>query len=302
MSNEANVYIATLPRSGSTLLGMMLDAHSQIFHVGESSYWGKINPRDVTCSCGVIGCALLQRAYELMRNHQSVFDIYRYCSYIDRFEEPNKFCHQFSLPNNELFTILSPQDEDRLLYSCCLGHIRVADVFRQITKKGVIVDNTKNIRIAKALVTNYDWKVILLTRDPRGVVNSSKKAGIRKGVPRPVGTKIPVLASFVRQAACLMDYSQVLHVKYEDLCSNPKSTLSLVCRFIGVEFEAKMIDFRQGRGHTLMGNRMRLDPSNNTVRLDESWKRELSLEEVSLISNNPELEKLYRKLGYTLKE
>jgi hypothetical protein len=41
---NTNVYVATLPRSGSTLLGMMINQHHLCFNMGESFFWGKFIP------------------------------------------------------------------------------------------------------------------------------------------------------------------------------------------------------------------------------------------------------------------
>ena len=44
--NEQNVYIASLPRSGSTLLGMILNQADGCAYIGESFYWKKLNPKN----------------------------------------------------------------------------------------------------------------------------------------------------------------------------------------------------------------------------------------------------------------
>ena len=94
-----NVYIATLPRSGSTLLGLMLNNHSQIFHIGESSYWGKLDPAEVLCSCGATGCPILKTVGHETAHLPEVKAIYSACSKIDRLEEPDKVYHSLSLPD-----------------------------------------------------------------------------------------------------------------------------------------------------------------------------------------------------------
>ena len=57
---NSNVFIASLPRSGSTLLGMILNQHNDCFYTGESFYWKKLNPKNEVCTCGVKGCNFLK--------------------------------------------------------------------------------------------------------------------------------------------------------------------------------------------------------------------------------------------------
>lgn len=298
---KTNVYIATLPRSGSTLLGMILNNHPKIFHIGESSYWGKLLPCDVKCSCGLVNCKFLNEIYGLIGHRKEIKSIYEFCCYIDKLEEPNKIYHQLSLPNQDA-KIQTPKNTDHLLYLSHKGLELIADAFRLISTRKIIVDNTKNIRIAQRLVKFKHWKIILLTRHPCGVVNSSKNAGKRKKVYRSIKMKIPVLINFAQRTSSLLNLSNVLYVKYEDLCENPKRELSRICSFLNVYFMPSMIDFKNDKGHILMGNRMRLDDKNNRILFDEKWKTELTQEELSLVIDNQELQNMYSHFGYSLKE
>lgn len=296
---NTNVYIATLPRSGSTLLGMMLNNHSRMFHVGESSYWGKLNPVDVVCSCGISDCAVLREVGFRIAQSSAVKAIYAACIKIDRQEEPDKVCHPLSLPGNDDVTAVSNSEIEQDLSFGCLGLEQIADVFRDLSGKDVIIDNTKNIRFAKFLISRR-WRIILMMRDPRGIVNSNKNAGFRKGVLRPVIAKIPVLINFAIQAFSLLESPQVILVKYEDLCARPAIELTRVCDFLGVDYETSMLNFRADKGHTIMGNRMRFDESS-IVAVDNSWSKQLSQEETALVVSNTQLTALYSRFGYELK-
>lgn len=145
-----NVYIATLPRSGSTMLGMMLGNNPLCSHVGESSYWGKLNPKNVKCSCGKVGCDVLKRVYSKIKNNNNVYAIYNACSIIDYVEEPSKTYHDLSLPHGG-FTADMVDKLEVLLNLSCYGIEKITDVYREITKRNIVADNTKNIRIAEYL-------------------------------------------------------------------------------------------------------------------------------------------------------
>ncbi len=300
LNKKLNVYIATLSRSGSTLLGMMLDNHSKVFHMGESFYWKKLNPNSVKCSCGEVGCEILTHVYNRVNNLSEVNAIYDACSMIDQIEEPKKIYHKLSLPNNK--RPLGSVNLDYLackLKLSCIGIETLSNIFRETTGMDIIVDNTKSIRTAEYLVKRKNWKIILLTRDPMGMASSNKNAGARKKVPRTVAMKIPVYIEFAKRALRIIGMQNVLHIKYEDLCLNPKVKLGEICNFINVSFEEKMLAFKFNRGHTLMGNRMRFN-SNDKIKEDLSWMFNLSDKEKKEVYQNKEIVSLFGELGYKL--
>lgn len=291
-----------MPRAGATLLGMMLDNHSQIFHMGESFYWGKLNPDKIRCSCGRIACEILMRVYQEANKLSEVQAIYNACSMIDKLEEPGKVYHSLSLPDdNQQLSPANPRNLARALELSCIGLERLAQIFRQVIGKNIIVDNTKSIYLAEYLAVRKSWKIILLTRDPRGLANSNKNSGLRKGIPRPVDMKIPVYVKFAKKALAMIQMQNVLFVRYEDLCLNPEKKLREICNFIGVSFKDSMLRFKSNKGHTLMGNRMRFD-ENQVVAEDTGWINGLSQEEKNMICKNKELSNLFKRLGYDLND
>lgn len=297
-NRQLNIYIATLPRSGSTLLGMMLNNHSKIFHTGESSYWGKLNPEYIVCSCGKKRCPILINAYEKLNNLPEVHAIYEACSMVDRIEEPGKIYHKFSLPDKNDSNQINLAILKKKLLLSCFGLEKIADVFRELTKKEIIVDGTKNIYIAEHLAKKIDWKIIILTRDPRGIASSNKNAGLRKNVPRPIEMKIPIFINFAKKINSLMaKNNNVLLVRYEDLCADPKKKLCEICNFLEITFENQTLQFKSDKGHTLMGNRMRFNDSEKIIE-DLSWIENLNQREKLLIHKNWKLIRLYEKFGY----
>lgn len=298
---KINVYITTLPRSGSTMLGMMLGNHSRIFHIGESFYWNKLHPKDAKCSCGKKNCEVLISIQNRIGNFPEIGAIYDTCSLIDRIQEPKKICHSLSLPDNLKGKSVTSQELNCKLDESCVGLEKLADIFRDVIGDSIIVDNTKVIHIAEYLVQRDSWKILLLTRDPRGLAYSNKQSGIRKKVPRPLQMKIPIYIDFANRALRLRKLKNVFCAKYEDVCQNPEEKLNEICNFIGIPFENQMLKFKTDRGHTLMGNRMRLD-DNQQIQEDLSWVSGLNYEEKNIIYRNSELTNLFKKLGYCLKE
>lgn len=69
---NTNVYMAALPRSGTTLLGMMLNQHSDCLYVGESCFWPNFVPGKSKCSCGMIDCPTLMNIWRQINNVPSI--------------------------------------------------------------------------------------------------------------------------------------------------------------------------------------------------------------------------------------
>lgn len=293
-----NVFIATLPRSGSTLMGMILGAHSQVCHIGESAYWSKLDAKAIKCCCGVIGCKKLISISNIISNYPvEIESINTACGMIDVMEEPTKIRHKLSHSS-----VIIDQDMFNLkIQQCCTGIEKVVDAARVVSGKNVIVENSKYILIANELIKNSrEWKIIVLTRDPRGVALSSKRAGIRKGIPRPIGEKINLFASFARRASTLIQQENVLHVRYEDLCRNTPKALENMCDFLKIPVEKNMLLFKKNKGHLLMGNHMMYD-FNEEIQEDFEWRFALSHEE-KLLFTKENILLAYRSIGYDLNQ
>lgn len=290
-----NVFIATLPRSGSTLLGMILGAHSQVCHIGESAYWSKLDVHTTKCCCGTIGCQTLIRISKIISIFPNEIESIRTaCGMIDSMEEPDKIRHSLSLSsattNQDIF--------NSMLQICCIGLDKVANAARVVSGKEIIIENSKYLTLAEGLLAKDNWQILIVTRDPRGIALCNKEVGIRKGIPRPVKDKINLFVSFAQRVATLVHQNNVLLVRYEDLCRNTLGTLEIVCRFMGISFEERMLEFKRYKGHLLMGNHMMHD-SNQEIWEDVRWHNLLSSEEKCLFMNNDLIE-AYSHLGYDL--
>lgn len=292
-----NVFIATLPRSGSTLVGMMLGANSQICHIGESAYWSKINVHTTRCCCGIIGCqTLLKISRGLACFPSEIEAIHIACGTIDLREEPNKILHSLSLSAS--VTNYSNNFES-LIQKCCCGLDKVADIARSVSNKDIIVENSKYLSIAETLLSSSErWKVLVVIRDPRGIASCGKEAGERKNVPRPIKDKVDLCLSFAERAVSLARHDKVLLVRYEDICRNTVETLDAVCSFVGVPFEARMLKFKEYKWHLLMGNHM-MHGTDQEIVEDLTWRQKLSTEEKGLFTRE-DIVRAYARLGYDL--
>lgn len=114
--------------------------------------------------------------------------------------------------------------------------------------------------------------VIHLTRDVRGVVDSTLRRG-KKALPAPVVAKhwARTNAAILRQLGDIPANRQI-RVRYEDLCRYTDGTLRTIYEFCGVEPQPAAQ--RPSSEMHLLGNKVRLGKLDD-VRLDESWSTRL---------------------------
>ena len=60
-----------------------------------------------------------------------------------------------------------------------------------------------------------------------------------------------------------------------------------------------MLEFKEDRGHTLMGNRMRFD-DNQEIKEDLGWTSGLAEEEIRILCDDGELVSLFGQFGYEI--
>ena len=297
---ERNVFLAALPHSGSTLLGVLLQQHEMIYHAGESFYWDKIDPRTATCSCGATGCEILIALRRRIKNSphsDSILSIGRICGLIDRLEEPFKQAHPMSLSYD--IAASSEAEVADALPSCINGLCRLADTYRDVSGLPVVADNSKYIRLTSPLIA-AGWKIVVVVRDPRGLAYANKKVCARKHVNRPIEQKLGVYTSFARRAATISRQCDSVHVvRYEDMCCNPQAELGKIYRFLGLAYSNIQVAIKN-TGHALAGNRFlfRLDHADIRIREDRTWQESLSADDLEKIISHKELLDAYRYFGY----
>jgi len=283
---NTNVYVATLPRSGSTLLGMMINQHSECFNMGESFFWGKFIPRQIKCSCGSIDCVILNKIFARVSMVPDIMNFSLTCQTLDELPEKHANIH-----------LSNALKED--IESSCNGLDILSGYFREIIGQKIIIDTSTNIRIAEYLLSRPNWKIILLLRNPYGILHSCKKADIRYQIQKPLSRKVHVFVDFAEIALGMMLSKNVLVIKYEDLCDKPKDAISQICSFLQIPIEENMLNFKNDLGHTVMGNSMRFDDVT-VIKKDIDWVTKLSTVEKDLIRSDIGLVQLYRHFGYEL--
>jgi hypothetical protein len=115
-----------------------------------------------------------------------------------------------------------------------------------------------------------DLRVIHMIRDGRALVNSysRKYNSLRVGLRRWF---VPTVMSLLLQPRIRAPW---MTVRYEDLAENPEQCLDAICQFAGLLYQPTMIRYWEHEDVSVGGNRMR--GGKKPVRLDEKWRNQLT--------------------------
>lgn len=290
------LYICSAARSGSTLLDMLIGGHSKAASLGEFSFLGKAVSLEQTCGCGEKvneceywtmvfnkinrerGINMLNAPYSLRQwdtNASTVIDFkqqtprylkwarFRSLLCLIRYSCPKAL--RIPLPS----TLSKGTDNSIYLYETILEQ----------WSKDFVIDSSKNMNKALALYEKSPGKtkIILLTRDGRGVFHSRYSSGFTKeqsllGWKKYYSRAFKLLSKNVKE-------QDLLIVKYEDLASDLEGVLRTICDFVGIEFEHAMINLELGQRHLVNGNNT-MHKREKGVKLDQRWLSDLSSQDL----------------------
>ena len=91
-----------------------------------------------------------------------------------------------------------------------------------------------------------------------------------------------------------LDKSQWIKVRYEDLCKDTENILGRLFRFLSLDPDKRVHDFRSVENH-VVGNGMRLDTTSE-IRLDERWRENLKDQDLRIF--NDVAGEMNRRYGY----
>lgn len=306
------VYICSAGHSGSTLLDMLLGSHSRVASLGEIDQLSKNLALNTECSCSVpirscplwseviarVGATLdidiLANPYALHMGYPKASRVIDHTHqtrlYLLRRElilALSYLCLRLPLPHG--YSLLSP------VARAIDNNVRVFDAVRTALNCDMIVDSSKSYLKAVALYQRYpaDVRVLLLTRDGRGVLASNLKRGMARAKAirewrHQYQRALPLLNAHV-------DPKHLLQVRYEDLSSATSETLQRICAFVGLAFENQMLNFRAKTHHIANGNDIRL-ASSSEIRSDQQWRVDLTSADLAYFGQRGGA--LNHRLGY----
>ena len=281
------LYIMGAPRSGSTLLDIVLGAHPDVVSVGELSRLPEAVPGgNRFCACGEHGsrCPFWHEILELWTEYLNRDPMASLAKHQRMFTRPIRFR---PIPPGLTYGEGQPSQELRAFRA------ELASLYRAIAVVSgarVIVDSSKIPARAVALtqIPEIDLRVVHLVRDGRGVAWSlmtpfSKDA--RAGVRRDIHAKSILRSSWRwRRVNSVSDQvlanagSRGIRVRYEDFVANPRETLRGIYRLVGLDLDdaAEALEHGEGfaPGHLIAGNRLRMQSAVRLSR-DKRWRREM---------------------------
>lgn len=312
MQDPTLIYICSAGHSGSTLLDLLLGSHSRIFSLGEISHLPKNIALNTRCSCGEAvrqcefwrsianrinadtGLDIMSRPYDFYLGYFNARVIVdksthtRLNRIVERIKQGiNFFDLKLSL---NAYSKVFPKEK---MASC--NSFLLYQTVANLAGCEFVVDSSKTYMRAVNLYRYRPEKVrvILLTRDGRGVMQSN----IKRGFDRDKSVKS--WKNYYQRAIPLFDKyintGQIHQVKYEDLAMAPGAELQKLCNFLGLQYEPGMLDFAATVHHITNGNDMRFSQSSE-IRFDSSWQKNLSMPDADYFEASAG--KLNRELGY----
>lgn len=288
------VYILSNGRSGTTLLDLLLGAHSRIWTVGEAQLlpWELVNSKR-PCGCGqpfdtdpfwqevLSSYSADAKGYHIgyFRNRNHVGRVLRWSHLPDLLRGSVRSsweaaADEYARSNHEFFQTVRSVAEDR-----------VDDSVRWL------VDASKDPYRLFWLqqCPQFDIRVIHLMKSPRAFVASaarpwlSEPAGIRKVVRFAARW---VIENTIMARLCTTCFSphQVRQLRYEELAEQPEATMQALVDWLNLDYSRQLTRaFRDYENHAISGNAMRWRNSDDEIRLDERWKRDLSMAQSKLV-------------------
>jgi hypothetical protein len=290
--------------SGSTIFSLLIDSHPDIVALGDG-----LNPQilrmrheEFVCACGdkVGDCGFWSSVMIEVRKSGVPFSL-----------TDCNMRYSFLMPNIDRLVGRYNTDPARSGLRWILEnvipaykrHVRLHDkrnrafiqAVRKVSSKKVFIHNTKPLLMLHYLSREDPDQiyVIDMVRDPRGFVYSATKRGMTVSAAAARWCKYHRM---VRSLLTRIPSSNVLKIRYEDVCEDARSAIAPVCRFLGVE-EHPISQVVIPREHHVLGNDLRLK-DKLVVRLDQSWKDHLSAADIRQIGRK--CGAMAEKLGYAL--
>lgn len=248
------VFVVGCPRSGTTLLQRMLDAHPAVAIAGETHFVGRFWARRDT-----YGDLDDDARYE-----QLVRDI-------------------TSMPEFGEMDLNADEYQRRALgikRSCGSLFRLLLELFQQRRGARVVGEKTPDHLVYAPVIAEFfpAARFIHIVRDPRAVVNSMRRV---PWASRSVFHNAETWYKYMRYARRFPEALQrsFLTISYEALVRNPEDQLRSICRFLDLEFDPAMLSFHEleTKGVSVAREPWKLNATKplDPARLD-GWRAELS--------------------------
>ena len=292
MGKSDLIFLISAPYSGATLLSILMNQHPGVSSDGEIFPY-EIRGENVVCSCGKnqIECNYYRTVAScMMKADKKAFDgsLFYYVPQYSRSYYLSRALEGFwmsSFANKFRKVICSNIPKYRRLERDFIN-LQI-EFFRKsldARKATVYFDGTKSVRRAEFFAERkLTSRMIHLIRDGRAFCNSFiKNKGLTKN---NLSDAANVWKKSIRKVDKLrkrFPNIEILDVRYNDLCADPKAELSRIFDFLKLSFDDSFLVYRREDMH-IIGNRMRFNYSG-TITEDDSWKKNLRQEDFRLIN------------------
>jgi hypothetical protein len=294
------LFVGGLGRSGSTLIESLLNEVPQILAVGETIHlWERGIANDERCACGepFSRCphwsAVGKEAFGGW-DQVDLDEIVGLRWSIDRSRRLPLIVahHRRGRPSRAECRYLDH------LSAVVLGAATVA-AERTGDRPEVVLETSKHLSTAAllALDDRLDVRILHLVRDPRGVAHSWTKEVVR---PETEGELMPTYRPVRTATRWVTDNTgfellalrvPTLTVTYENFVGDPVRWLTAIGDLAGLDSASLDFGFIQCTRatvsaplHSVAGNPLRFGDRTLALRLDDAWRRELSLRHRLLVS------------------
>ena len=265
MSNIKQIFVVGSGRSGTTMIGRVLNNHKDIFTFNEIHFLGWL------CSKKDID------------------------NFIDRQDAICLLSKLFAIQKDGIFLKKNPKQFDKKSEAILsdvdkLKSIEVYERFLQtITNengRSIICEQTpKNIFYIQELLSHFpNAKIIHMVRDSRDVLLSQKnkwkrgflgaskiplKEAIRSYINYHPITSAKFWSSAVLHGNKMEEDPRVIKIKFEELLKNPQEKIMELCNFIEIAFDKKMLEVPNIGSSTALDSKGELKIDSTKM---EKWK------------------------------
>jgi len=246
------VYVVGNPRSGTTMLGLMLHNHPMVYTFLELHFFDRMwDPRDEHRPLSH------QRAVELAR---------RLAAPAKRWPEEKRSFFGNPVYNADVVDVSSPNRLSPLAVYATFLRINTLKHGRTIP-----CEQTPNYVFYLPEILEFfpQARVVNIVRDPRDVLLSQKRRWSRYyhapgEITRTEAMRVwanyhPIKSSLlwqvaIKQALRFEGHPRVHNVRFEDILANPEREVESICSFIGITYRPEMLDIPM-RGSSLVADR-----------------------------------------------
>ncbi|REK89820.1 sulfotransferase [Streptomyces inhibens] len=285
------LYVTGWMRSGSTLLGNVLNELPGVLHVGELHYlWqnGVLESgTNSDCGCGLSlrDCPLWSAV--LTATQSATPDATATAHHVTMRQ------HALLRTRHTRTRLAEARGETVPAPGITELLDRTADIYRLVAREGgdrLIVDGSKYPAEAAALLgrSDLDVRVLHVVRDPRATALSYRRSKQYIDPMSPARssnywTAFNLASELIGESAG----GRYLRIRHEDLSQRPKDVVTEVLRFAGLD-DASPVD-ESGKvhlsgNHTVTGNPDRLRQGETLIRPDSRWHTELSAADTATVT------------------